>query len=377
MKKHNFNYKNKNFSARIAKLRAIRSSKDSRNIWLYQSWIYSYIFLYEHTVYCSTLTSLWKEILKILDDTLQNKACAKNEQVKHSFIKISKLTPKNILAGLRSLGIIYTPCFNSHFIFNNLNKIIASYSTIFILKASLFIIDKSKVSETLFIPCKNDLYALFAWLIYLLIIPAFYFNIYIMGINIDTVKLGKLFLIVLFSCADIYILLLLGLNIWFKNMNNIYKSILDLLIIIKNKKTPEFFFTIILSIVLFLFLVVICLWGLNVIILYLGLNSTNLTSYLWLRLTLSPFIFYLFNLFISIYIKFSDLENIELDLSIFSNNMFKTITLFRILFLTSFVCLFYSIKFIYIYSFFTKIINNFNTLYILKDVDLKSVNYIH
>lgn len=54
--------------------------------------------------------------------------------------------------------------------------------------------------------------------------------------------------------------------------------------------------------------------------------------------------------------------------------MFKGITLFRILFLTSFVCFFYSIKFLYIYYFLTKIINNFNILSILKNVDLKYVN---
>lgn len=287
--------------------------------------------------------------------------------------KIPELIRKNMLVGLRSLGRVYTACLTYHLTFNNLNKKIAKQLAIFLFKVSLFIINKSKISETLFIPCKNDLYVLFAWLICLLIIPTFYFNIYIIGINIDSVKLGKLFLIVLFSCADIYILLLLGINIWFQNMNNLYKSILHLLVIIINKKTLGFFFTTILSIVLFLFLIGICLWGLNVIILYLGLYSTSLTTYLWLRLTLSPFIFYLFNLFISIY-KLYDLENTELDLSIFSSNMFKGITLFRILFLTSFVCFFYSIKFLYIYYFLTKIINNFNILSILKNVDLKYVN---
>jgi hypothetical protein len=101
----------------------------------------------------------------------------------------------------------------------NFNKVLLNYFAFCRKTLFLFLENKSKKKEAFIIPCKEDMYIYFAWLVCLLIIPTLSLKIY--TFNIDIKNLGKLFFLILLSCFDIYILLIAGLNLFYKNKYNI------------------------------------------------------------------------------------------------------------------------------------------------------------
>jgi hypothetical protein len=110
---------------------------------------------------------------------------------------------------------------------------------------------------------------------------------------------------------------------------------------INKKNASRFYFKIILITTLLLIFIGTNMLGLNIILGYLGITKQSLFSYLWIRLSLLPFIVYINNIIISILIKLYTKETKPIDYSIYSENMFTCLTLFRLFTITSFISLSY------------------------------------
>lgn len=87
----------------------------------------------------------------------------------------------------------------------------------------------------------------------------------------------------------------------------------------------------------------------------LGLDSNNLITCLWLRLSLI-LVVYSLNVIFSLYIKMFSSNKTELDLSILSPNMLNAITFNRLIVMSISVSLFYSFK----VWFISKFVEGFN-----------------
>nr|YP_010317399.1 hypothetical protein MRV96_mgp35 [Ciborinia camelliae]UNB14724.1 hypothetical protein [Ciborinia camelliae] len=219
-------------------------------------------------------------------------------------------------------------------------------------KVFLFLVTKSKINETYIIPSKGNLYIIFIWLSSVLILPFFLLNIIIL-IDIDTdINLNNLIILIFFSLSQTYICTLAGLNFLLGNNYNTWKVLFNIWVGLEKNKWSYLF-----QIFLFILLVVICASVLiNSSIYFLDLNSCNFITYLWLRLSLAPYLIYILNIITTIYLKIFRLNKPELDLSIFSPNMFKAITFNRLLVMSISISLFFYFKLIVI----SKIILDFS-----------------
>ena len=76
---------------------------------------------------------------------------------------------------------------------------------------------------------------------------------------------------------------------------------------------------------------------LNVLIYSLGLSTNSLLLYIYVRLTLLPFMVYINNIIISIFINFFTKDKYEISYNIFSTKMINSITLTRLFLMTGFI----------------------------------------
>jgi len=76
---------------------------------------------------------------------------------------------------------------------------------------------------------------------------------------------------------------------------------------------------------------------LNVLIYSLGLSTNSLLLYIYVRLTLLPFMVYINNIIISIIINYFTKDKYEISYNIFSKKMINSITLTRLFLMTGFI----------------------------------------
>ena len=76
---------------------------------------------------------------------------------------------------------------------------------------------------------------------------------------------------------------------------------------------------------------------LNVLIYSLGLSTNSLLLYIYVRLTLLPFMVYINNIIISIIINYFTKDKYEISYNIFSKKMINSITLTRLFLMTGFM----------------------------------------
>jgi len=76
---------------------------------------------------------------------------------------------------------------------------------------------------------------------------------------------------------------------------------------------------------------------LNVLIYSLGLSTNSLLLYIYVRLTLLPFMVYINNIIISIFINFFTKDKYEISYNIFSTKMINSITLTRLFLMIGFI----------------------------------------
>ena len=86
------------------------------------------------------------------------------------------------------------------------------------------IVDRSKIKSTFTLPCLYDLFSLLYSAFTLSIVPIFYFNLYILSlaqeININDLNLYMFLISGILSCSTFYLLIVIGLNIYYKNSGN-------------------------------------------------------------------------------------------------------------------------------------------------------------
>jgi len=204
------------------------------------------------------------------------------------------------------------------------------------------IVDKCNQKKSFTIFSLNEIFPLLYSIFIFCIVPIFYFNLYILDININDTSYFMLLSLGFLSCCTFHLLFIVGWNIYYKNKGNIFIFIKMLSEFYINKKNASrFYFKIILITTLLLIFIGTNMLGLNIILGYLGITKQSLFSYLWIRLSLLPFIVYINNIIISILIKLYTKETKPIDYSIYSENMFTCLTLFRLFTITSFISLSY------------------------------------
>ena len=235
-----------------------------------------------------------------------------------------------------------------------------SYKPLTLLESILqYTVDKSNKKTTFIITSIKDIFSLFYSSFTLFIVPIFYFNIYIINVDMNNSSYHMLLFIGFLSFSTFYLFFVVGWNIYYKNKNNIFILIKILLeLYINNKNTTRFYYKIILIIALLLCFIVTNMLGINIIIGYLGITKNSLFSYIWIRLSLLPFIIYINNIIISMIIKYYTKDKNSINFSLFSESMFMCLTLFRLSTIISFICLSYGGILLY-FKFF---INKFNYL---------------
>lgn len=211
--------------------------------------------------------------------------------------------------------------------------------------------EKSKIKVILVTFSLNDIFPLLFSVYSLFFIPTFYFSLYILDIDINNSTYVMLLSTTFLSCSIIYLLFIVWWNIYHKNKGNFFILIKMLLeVYINNKNKPKFYFYSIIALLALLFFILINMLCLNFILSFLGVTNESLLSYIWIRLSLLPFIFYINNIVISIITKYYTKNKTAIDYSIFSENMFTSLTLYRLLTMAIFICLGFVVRLIYFYS---------------------------
>ena len=215
-------------------------------------------------------------------------------------------------------------------------------------------INKEKEGFSYSIPCVKDIYSLIYSAFTLCVLPLFYFNLYILNIvqaeGLSDITYYMLFIAGLWSCSGFYLIWLVGLNIYYKNNSNMCLIIIEKLIGLYLRKDYPFMPTklkkkILIFISLsFLIFIGINILVLNILIYYLGINTNSLIIYVYIRLNLLPFMLYINNILASKITNYFTGNVSKIDYSLFSLNMFKSITLPRLFVMSGFICLFASIS---------------------------------
>ena len=265
-----------------------------------------------------------------------------------------------------TLGLIFTRGI-SHNSYPNGNKANLQFNSISsgnygatfynnLKKINMFFNNKKPRKESLVLPILDEVYAILHISFTIFIVPIYYFNQYILlyATNSNVVDITWLMVLfaVLLSFSTFYICFVIYWNYIHKNYFNVWKLIKIWLDLIKTNKNKKFFYLIVLFIVILLLIFV----GLNMLLLNLilssfGIGNNCLLAYILIRLNLLPFIIYINNIFIRIFIKYSTNDKTSIDYSIFSPIMFKSITPLRLLLVTSFIC---------IASFFVSLLSQIN-----------------
>ena len=201
-----------------------------------------------------------------------------------------------------------------------------------------------------FRPGQQDLYLL-AYLIFTICIaPLFYFNLYIIALiqgipgtmytSLKDIPLSIGLISGFLSCSGLYLLFVVGLNIYYRNSNNMWIIYIQKYMeLFTNTKTIARMIKI--KYILFVFYLLIYI-GINVLVLNvliysLGLSTNSLLLYIYVRLTLLPFMVYINNIIISIFINFFTKDKYEISYNIFSTKMINSITLTRLFLMIGFI----------------------------------------
>jgi len=209
-----------------------------------------------------------------------------------------------------------------------------------------YIIESNKENKSFVAPCIYDLYPLLYSIFTLSIVPLFYFNIYILTLQengtSDYFNISNLAVSFLWSLSGYYLITVIALNIYYKNNNNTYKIILQLLCLFSVCKIPTKFKIKFLFLIIFLLLsfVGINILILNMFIFFLDINTNSLILYIYIRINLLPFMLYINNIIIAKGTNYLSDNISRIDYSLFSINMLKSITLSRLFAMTGFICLF-------------------------------------
>lgn len=196
-------------------------------------------------------------------------------------------------------------------------------------------------------PCIKDIYCLIYSSFTLSIVPLFYFNLYILNLiqaeGLCHITYNMLFISGLWSCSSFYLILMVVLNICYKNNNNIciiiIKNLMELYLRRDCIRVSKLKIILILSLLLLLFFIGINMLVLNLLIYYLGISTNSLFLYIYIRLNLLPYMLYINNIIASRITNYF-IENRNLDYSLFSLNMFNSITLSRLFVMSGFIWIF-------------------------------------
>jgi hypothetical protein len=218
-----------------------------------------------------------------------------------------------------------------------------------------FLETKSKIEETYFKPTKRDIWICYFWLNYLFIVPLLLLILH--TYDIETYSLNSVFSLIFQYCSLNYVICLAGLNLLFSNKYNAWKFLFNMWVCLdKAEWSSRSLFILLMP----LFLICICAWIIiNSSLYLLGIDYSSWITYTLSRISVMPLTIYIINIIIHLTIKLFSSDKTELDLSIFSLNMFKAITFNRVLFLSFSVSLFYYIRSTFISK---ELYLNFNNL---------------